>query len=645
MCGIAGVIRFDGAGVDHQTLKRLGDCMAHRGPDDLGFLSWQGRGDVKVSQKPESLPGSILGLAHRRLAILDLTKAAAQPMTSPDGRYHMVYNGEVYNYLELRSELAQSGFRFRSRSDTEVLLAALARWGTEALKRLVGMFALAVLDTRDRKILLARDFFGIKPLYYVRDERFFAFASEMKSLLEIPGIERRVNPKRLYEYLRFGITDYGGETLLTGVRQLPAAHYMEVPVDSPAEPKCVRYWRLGLKGRSRMSFDEAAESLREEFLQSIRLHLRSDVSVGAALSGGIDSSAIVAAMRHVQGADLKISTFSYIAADEAISEEKWVDLAGGAAGAEVHKVRIQPAELATDLDALIGAQDEPVSSTSMYAQYRVFRLAHETGIKVMLDGQGADEILGGYRYYVGARITSLLRRGRLLQAARLLGRAMRLPGPGGGLWLLCYTGAFALPPCLKGLAMRLIGENLLPKWLNGEWFRDRGVAAEFPRSSCGREALRQQMHETIVRTSLPKLLRYEDRNSMAFSVESRVPFLTPGLAEFCLSQPEEYHIGPDGAGKRLFRRAMRGIVPQPILDRKDKIGFGTPERRWFAVLKRWADGMLQSDVALAIPALKFPAVLEEWQAVLAGRKRFDRHIWRLVNLVRWSELLDVRFDD
>lgn len=409
-------------------------------------------------------------------------------------------------------------------------------------------------------------------------------------------------------------------------------------------PEPVRFWQVDRNNRLEISFDQAADRLRELFVANVGLHLRSDVPVGTALSGGIDSSAIVAVMRQLQGPGHEIHTFSYIARDSALSEERWVDLAGEAAGAVVHKVRPRPAELVAELDNLIDVQDEPVSSTSMYAQYRVFRLARESGIKVMLDGQGADEILGGYRYYVGAMVTSLIRRGQLLRAARLLARSLRLPGPGGGLWMLAYTGAFLVPPSLRPLAMRLIGEDLVPPWMNAHWFKARGVPPRFPWPCRDREALREQLHLTLVRTSLPKLLRYEDRNSMAFSVESRVPFLTPELVEFCLSLPEGYHIAPDGTGKALFRHAMRGIVPQPILNRRDKIGFQTPERQWLEALKPWVSNVLRSEAARRIPPLNYRQVQREWELVLDGKKRFDHRFWRLVNTIRWVERKHVCFD-
>jgi asparagine synthase (glutamine-hydrolysing) len=642
MCGIAGIVCWAGPR-NPSALAEPSRRLAHRGPDDAGALPWRPGARAVTSDDPRDLPPGNVLLAHRRLSILDLSDAAAQPMSDPAGRRHLIFNGEIYNYLELREELAAAGWRFSSTGDTETLLAALSLWGERALERLTGMFAAAFLDTDARSLLLVRDPFGIKPLYYARTAGGdLAFASEVPALLAAGEVDRGIDPQRLYEYLRFGISDYGERTLLTGVRQLPPGHLMRVPLDRgqgagvPPLPAPVRYWRPEPDRPCELGFEAAAERLRETFLTNVRLHLRSDVPVGTALSGGADSSAIVCAIRRVAGPRRPIHAFSYIADDPALSEDTWVDLVGRRANLRVHKVSAEPGELVADLDDLIAAQGEPFSSTSMYVQYRVFRLAAEAGVKVMLDGQGADELLAGYRYYVGAAVTSLLRHGRPARAARLLASAMRLPGPGGGRWLLVYTGLYALPPRVGALARRMIGEDLTPNWLDGRWLADRGVRLESPRVSGRRDALREQLAETLTRTSLPKLLRYEDRSSMAFSIESRVPFLTADMARLCLSMPESYHVGPDGMGKRLFRRAMRGIVPDTILDRRDKIGFATPETAWLTALRPWMEQVLTSDRARTIPALR--------PERLAGSAWTDRCTWRIANLVRWAERFDVRFD-
>jgi asparagine synthase (glutamine-hydrolysing) len=641
MCGIAGVIGPGAVTAARPLLTSPLQTLKHRGPDDFGWLIdtpsglQTGRGDL-----PQA-PFRAL-LLHRRLSILDLSPSGWQPMTTPDQTMAIVFNGEIYNYVELREELLRAGCVLTSHSDTEVLLRAYAHWGPTVLRRLVGMFAFAFLDARRRTLFLARDFFGIKPLYYFQADGTFAFASEIKALLRLPFVRRRINPQRCYEYLRFGLTDHGHETMFAEIAQLPAAHYLEMSLDDPRPGEPVRYWDVGGSERIDLSFDEAAVQLRDLFLDSIRLHLRSDVPVGAALSGGIDSSAIVASMRAVHPqADLH--TFSFIADDPAVSEERWVDLIGDQTHVAVHKIRATPEELAADLDNLIRTQDEPFGSTSIYAQYRVFQLARQKGITVMLDGQGADELLAGYRPYLAARIASLVRQGHWLQAARFARRAAKLPGSRGLIRLLLQSGSLLCPASWKALAHQLLGEGLMPSWLNAAWFQGHGVTAPVAHRRGRSDLLREQLHETVVRTSLPMLLRFEDRNSMASSIESRVPFLTPALAEFVLRLPEEYIIGADGTSKNVFRKAMRGLVPDPILDRRDKIGFATPERRWLTALRPWVDATLASDRAHAIPALNPLAMQREWQAVLEGRRPFDFRVWRWLNLIRWADQFDVSF--
>lgn len=617
--------------------------LKHRGPDDQGYLLFSSDGAKVGHTWPYQNGVAGVVLLHRRLSILDMSENGWQPMVSTDGRYYIVFNGEIYNYLELRQELHALGYQFRSHSDTEVLLAAYAQWGSQALVRLIGMFSFAVLDTRARRLFLARDVFGIKPLYYAFGPDGFAFASEIKALLELPWVSRRVNPDRLYLYLRFGATDHGSETLFTDIRQLPPAHYLEVSLDAPWPVRPVRYWQVDLSQRLELSFEEAAERLRELFLESVRLHLRSDVPVGAALSGGIDSSSIVMAMRYLQGKNLELHTFSYVPDDPAISEERWVDLVGHAAGAVRHKVRISADECLADLERLVKVQDEPFGSTSIYAQYRVFGLASEFGIKVMLDGQGADELLGGYRYYIAARLASLLRQGRWVDAGRFLRSASKWPGTGMP-WLLFTAADFLIPQRLQAPARRWIGKDLSPPWLNITWFMERGVVPKSLRNTHGKEVLREDLFRTLSETSLPHLLRYEDHNSMAFSIESRVPFLTPELVKFGLSLPEEYIVSPDGVSKALFRRAMRGIVPDAILDRKDKIGFATPERDWLTALRPWVERTLKGRAAALIPVLNAKEVEREWEEILQGRKPFDWRAWRWLNLIEWTRLFDVRYE-
>lgn len=639
MCGIAGLVVPPSRSLNREIVEHLLSHLKHRGPDDQGVLLF-GQDGVRLGRSvPERVEGEVL-LVHQRLSILDLSKAGWQPMSSAGDRYHIVFNGEIYNYLELRAELEAQGHIFFSHSDTEVLLTAYSHWGTECLNRLVGMFAFTILDTQERRLFLARDFFGIKPLYYALWQGGFAFASEISPLLELPGVSRRVNPQRLYDYLRFGLTDHGRETLFADVYQLPSAHYLEVKLDHPTKIEPLRYWQVNLNERVELSFEEAANQLRELFLESVSLHLRSDVPIGTALSGGIDSSAIVMAMRYLQP-NLELHTFSYVASDPALSEEKYIDIVGKSAGAVMHKVQPDFRELVADFEYLVHTQGEPFGSTSIYAQHRVFRLAREAGIKVMLDGQGADEILGGYFCYKGARLASLLRQHRWVEAYQFMQAASATPGMGGrllGQWAMSYM----LPPKMQVLGRRLVGKDLTPSWLNMSWFQDHPIKPLLFDYTGSQSVLRESLLESVTET-LPNLLRYEDRNSMAFSIESRVPFLTPTVVSFMLALPEEYIITQDGISKAVFRRAMRGIVPDSILDRKDKIGFATPEFGWLTALKPWVECALQSEAAGQIPALNLKEVEREWSLMLGGKKTFNFNVWKWVNLIEWSKHFKVEY--
>ena len=347
--------------------------------------------------------------------------------------------------------------------------------------------------------------------------------------------------------------------MFASVRQVEPGHYLELPLDSPQRISDRQYWSLEPQPVDGLSLDEASERLRELFLDSVRLHLRSDVPVGAAFSGGVDSSANVTAMRRLSGEGLDLHTFSYVADDPALSEERWIearrardprtsDTASGTS----------PQELLADLDRLIELQAEPFGGTSIYAQYRVFRLAGEAGIKVMLDGQGADELFAGYRYYLADRIAGLLSSGRLLTTGRLL-RALCDSARCRPSGMLARAAGHALPQAAQEHARRLTPHRLVPAWLDARWLREHEVHLADPgRTSHG--SLREYRLDTV-QTGLRELLRYEDRNSMASSIESRVPFLTPALAEFALGMPDDYLIARDGTGKLVLRRALRGLVP------------------------------------------------------------------------------------
>lgn len=626
MCGIVGGY-WQSAG---QGLERRLDAalfaMHHRGPDDKGF-------ELNRSQQ------GVVALGHTRLSIIDLSPAGHQPMISKDGRYALVFNGEVYNYRELRDELCGLGYQFHSDSDTEVLLQAWIAWGESCLPRLQGMFAVVIHDRHKRTLTCVRDAFGIKPFFYSWQPGQFVFASELPALLAVRGGKPQVDWQRSYDYLVNADYDSQASSFIVGVLHLPPAHRMTLDISSGVLTEPQPWWAPQVEQASSLSFDQATEAVREQFLENIRLHLRSDVPLGAALSGGIDSSAVVCAMRYLEP-ESPIHTFSFIAKGCEFSEEKWVDRVNAHVGATPHKFIATGDELVRDLDDMIRAQGEPFGSTSIYAQYRVFQHAKEAGITVTLDGQGADELLAGYSGFPGQRLLSLLETGQPLKALRFARQWSQWPGRSyKQAWM--HLVQLLLSDGTHEVAKKLLGRGSSPAWLKSDLLKEAGVSLREFRCPLSGETKGRRVIERLGNSlryrGLPELLRHADRNSMRFSVESRVPFLTVPFANLLLGLPEEYLIAPSGETKSVFRSAMRGIVPDYVLDRKDKIGFATPEKDWLLsvapTLRQW----LQS--SNEIPFINRSELLRKFDAMVDGSAPFSWQVWRWVNFCKWHEAL------
>lgn len=582
--------------------------------------------------------GGRLALGHTRLSVIDLSSLARQPMASPCGRYWIVFNGEIYNYRELRRELAALGRRFSSQSDTEVLLAAWMQWHKDCLTRLEGMFAFIVYDKVGKTLSAARDGFGIKPFYYSQRNDRLLFASEPPALLALrSGEAPQANWQRCYDYLVHGDYDNSAQTFIEDIHALKPGHWFELRLEQPIRITQQAWWRPDTRQHSCLSFDDAVDAVREQFLHNVELHLRSDVPLGATLSGGVDSSAIVCAMRHLRP-NLPLHTFSYIAANDRRSEERWIDRVNQHVGAVAHKVVASPAELARDLEPLIALQGEPFMSTSVYAQYRVYRLAREHGITVTLEGQGADELLAGYVGFPGQRMLSMLEEGRLFELQRFAYQWSRWPGRSyGRAWQ--YLAAAALPDTLFHLARRYSGRASAPPWLKGDVLREAKVDMRYMRparqpQARGRRVMESMAH-SLQQRFLPGYLREGDRNSMQFSVEIRLPFLTLPMAQLLLSLPEEYLISPQGETKRVFRAAMRGIIPDDILDRRDKIGFETPEFHWLSGMAGTVRHWLAHGAR--IPFIDHPELMQQFDAIMAGRRPCTTQLWRWINFIKWHE--------
>lgn len=554
-------------------------------------------------------------------------------MTSASGRWSIVYNGETYNYVELRAELEGLGHTFRSASDTEVVLEAVAEWGPGAFSRLNGMFACALFDREERRILLARDPFGIKPLYYAWDGDALVFASEIAAMFEFRGLTRAVDPAAYHRFLTTVSTDSGSGTLFRDIRRVPAAHYLEVRLDDPRSARTERYWTLDLERHAALGPEAAATAVRDAFLEGVRLQLRSDVPLGFALSGGMDSSSIVMAARTVLGRSAELHTFSFIPDDPRLTEEPHIDVVVEAAGTISHKLRLRPEELERDIETLAAVQGEPFASPVIYAQYRVLEQAREAGITVVLSGTGADEILAGYDRYLMARVASLLRQGRLSDAMRLLHRPVT-PIPGGAWAALRGALRFALPGPVVRVARRLrrpAGVEI--PWLDAAWFEERGVHPEAPWEARGRHVLREMLAYNLEVTQVEATLRYEDRSAMSFSLENRVPFLDRPLVELLFSLPEEQLLAPDGTRKAVLRAAMRGIVPDSVLNRTDKQGFAVPTNAWFDALRPWIQRHLGE-------AGRFPGL----RGGVLERQTNPWIVWRCVSVASWAKRFEATFE-
>lgn len=629
MCGILGGWWAQAPNHLAQALDSGLEKLKHRGPNDQGAEHY-------------SVLGTHVVLGQTRLSVIDLTSGGHQPMHL--GNYlTVVFNGEIYNYKELREELRALGHIFRTDSDTEVLLTAWQQWGTTSLSRFVGMFAFAMLDRRKNTITLARDAFGIKPLYYRNTGDSLVFGSELSAIHDLSETAPSLDWQSAYDYLVHGHYDHTNRTFIKNINNLPPSHFIEFSLPSGATEGVMAWWHPRINERTpAISFQEATEELRARFLQNIRLHLRSDAPLGASLSGGIDSSAIVCAIRHICP-DIELNTFSFISSSSSKSEERWLDLVNQHTNATSHKISPTASDLARDIDDVITAQGEPFGSTSIYAQYCVFRAAREQGMTVILEGQGADELLAGYNGYPGHRLVSLLERRQISSAFRHLRNQRNWPGRTALRAIQEATGV-AIGDNLYQKMRKLSGRNPTPPWINLAVLQEHGVEFNYPRakrlaSATGRRVI-EELAISLTQRGLGWLLRHGDRNSMRFSIESRVPFLTPDLVDFLLGLPEHYLISEAGQTKHIFRAAMSGIVPEAILQRKDKIGFETPELEWLHYLapqiRKWLEPMGVH------PALKSACLIEHFNQVIEGKRSFSWQIWRWINFVRWTQLHHIR---
>ena len=620
------------------------DVLRHRGPDDEGYLAVDEHGSVlelggRDSKRPlppiQQLAGrSTILLGHRRLAVLDLSEAGHQPMANQSRDLWVVYNGEVYNFPDLRRDLERQGHGFRTGTDTEVVLAAYEEWGEACLDRFDGMWSFVILDLRKRVLFGARDRFGVKPLYFGMADDAFAFASEIKALLELPWVDRQLAREATFDFLVLGETGWSDTTLFSGVIELPPAHAFRLDPASWTLEKWQHY-RLAVSDAGGPVNPDAMGSyvvgVGDRVRQSVSRRLRSDVPLGSCLSGGIDSSSIVCMASDLNvGAGRKVFTASF--REPEADERRWASLAAGYAGAEWFEVFPTPQDLMDDLAELTTCQELPFSSPGVYAQYRVMRLAREQGVTVLLDGQGGDELFTGYAPFHDVLLYELLRRMDLAGFAREWWHAGNSPlGRAGTTRALVSRLRRELVPA--SLLTRYRGLRRGPfKVFSGEFWDLHRRRWELVRVR-EPDNLNSMLNDFFSGRKLCHLLRYEDRNSMWHSIEARTPFVDDReLVEYVFSIPGSYKIHL-GWSKYLLRQAMRGVIPEETRTRRDKLGFATPSKRWMDEL--WP--RLAASVASEMEDLLVPSsgAGDLWQRLSACGSPGTEMMWRIVSFSVW----------
>jgi asparagine synthase (glutamine-hydrolysing) len=583
MCGIAGIVSMNPNNVSTDRLKQMTDAIAYRGPDGEGF--WLNENKT-------------VGFGHRRLAIIDLSATGKQPMQFPyptgearpdlvergpreRARYSITYNGEIYNYIELKEELKQKGYTFFTHSDTEVILAAYDLWKEECLQQFDGMFAFAIWDEQEQILFTARDRFGEKPFYYFFDGEQFLFASEMKALWTA-GVEKKINHSMLLNYIGLGWVKNPADlsqTFYENINSLPQSHYLKLDMRT-GKNEIAQYWDLDKESQTTLTEAEAIEQFQQLFNTSVQRRLRSDVEVGTSLSGGLDSSTIAAIIKtqnpnsktQIPNSQFKVFTASFPGFEK--DETAYAKQVAEQFQLQQHFVTPTAETLLNDIEKLIHHQEEPFQSSSIYAQYKVYELAKQQGVKVILDGQGADETLAGYHKYIHWFLQEKGRESSFV--SRELKAFIQNNISVDWSWKNKLAAKFPEMAAVQ-LENKANKEILNNKFITNNYRKTHYNKKSIFKPTVGK--LNDLLYYNTMRLGLEELLRYADRNSMAHGVEVRLPFLSHELVQFIFSLPSHYKL-QNGFTKYILRESMKHLLPSSIVYRTDKIGYEPPQQQW-----------------------------------------------------------------
>lgn len=608
MCGIAGIICQHGlASNDVDLIERMNEIQRHRGPDDGGLYS-----------------DHFCCLGHRRLSIIDLSIKGHQPFYSDDRRYVLTYNGEIYNYIELRHELESLGWIFETKTDTEVLLKAYQQFGADCLSKFNGMFAFAVYDTKEHALFLARDRVGVKPLYYaLLNDRLF-FASEIKALQTIPHLKYSVNHQALFDYLVFNRTDVHDETFLKEIQRLPKGHWARFDAHGL---KLKQWWDPGvfIERESPDKLNDITTHIEQILQSAVQLRMRSDVPVGSCLSGGVDSSIITGILFKTSLAQVGYPTFTVSFPGHRVDETRYINLFNHTYPFKNYRAQPSGEEACRNLEEFIDVNDEPTTGPSFYSQYALMRLVKQKGVTVLLDGQGGDESFSGYQYFHGFYLNGLLRKRNYLKFAHNLLKIISRGQDKTAYQTLLFQ---LLPDTLRKKLLLKYHPYLQPDFFNAHIKTSRIYNEFFDAPDLNGSLVRH------FRYKLEHLLRTEDRNSMAFAIEARLPYLDYRLIEYVLSVSEDLKIKA-GETKYLQKLALKNYSIPEIINRKDKIGFGTPDE-WLQ-LPVWQERTADS---ISYGEETFPQVFRKNLRRLMPAE--TTNLWKINQLAVWHNMIQQR---
>lgn len=616
MCGISGMIKEHIDELDIDCLKQMNTLIKHRGPDSEGIYI-----DTRM------------GLAHRRLSILDLTQEANQPFRSGD--YILVFNGEIYNYLELKDQL--NNYNYKTKSDTEVILAAYDKWGNKCVEHFEGMWSFILYDQKKSVVFCSRDRFGIKPFYYYKTKEGIYFASEIKQFTCLKGWKAEANIDRVKDFLLFEMFDYTEETMFKGVKQLLPGTNLEYNLKTHSY-QLSSYYNIHENVN-----DSQRKNIKEELYnilrKSVKEHMQSDVTIGSCLSGGLDSSSIVMLVNGLKDETIKQEVISSCFENKRYDEQEYIDEVVKKADINIHKIYPDFNDLFKELDQITWHQDEPFGSTSIFAQWSVFKEAKNNHIKVMLDGQGADEVFCGYSGFYSAYLGELLRKGKLICYKNEVKSLKKYYN---------YTTNDIIKASVKYLIPNSIKARLKIKLDKGgfNWIDvNEKYYSEYLEKLYKQKIkdLRSYSFNQIALESLPKLLHYEDRDSMAFSIEARVPFLDKTLVEYVLGLPSDKKIYKSTT-KYCLREAMEGILPDKVSARRDKMGFVTPEEVWIRENKALFRKEFKEACLRLEKLIDCNKALVWFDELVASNRKIDFTIWRVISAGYWVKVFDVKFE-